>query len=117
MKNVKKILSVMMFLSAVFLLCGQDNKAEAYEKYVGTFNDGYSAYVLTETISSSAGSCSCTVKATNGRNSTYIDYQFYWNHSYWSYQSSEGYGGEVTSSTPVTKNILHCIMPGALIRS
>lgn len=103
---VRKIFSVMI-LAAALIFVG-NNQAEAREVYVGSYSDGSSVYLLTETIQKLGApfDCNCTVRA--GRD--YLDYTFGGNDNQddmatW-YRNSEGYsGGVFTSNSPVAKAI------------
>lgn len=106
---MKKFLST-MFLAVALVFVG--SQAEAREVYVGTYSDGATVYLLTETIQSksfrSGTGWACTVRA--GRD--YLDYSFYLDgqQRYWLYENSEGYSGKVyDGSSPVAAAILNYI--------
>ena len=65
---------------AMIIVGGQNSKAEAYDHYVGTYNNGLKAYLVTETILSfdtgDTFGYTCTVKAVNSSGSvSYINYE------------------------------------------
>ena len=108
---MKKIFSV-MFLAAILIFVG-NNQAEAREVYVGSYSDGSSVYLLTDTVNRKPGGAdyiyTCRVRA--GRD--YLNYEF-WLARYdsrtvdWVYKNSEGYSGKVyDGSSPVAASILN----------
>ena len=103
---MKKIFSVML-LAAVLILVG-NNQAEAREVYVGSYSDGSSVYLITESVryraAGRAGAYDCRVRA--GRD--YLNYKFWAEDKGWVYENSEGYSGSVYSgSSPVAAAILN----------
>ena len=110
---MKKLLSVML-LAAVLIFVG-NNQAEAREVYVGSYSDGSSVYLLTESVSKSPGGVSggnvynCRVRA--GRD--YLSYEFWLGRTGsrtvdWAYKNSEGYSGlAYDGSSPVAAAILN----------
>lgn len=72
---MKKILATMLLAVALVFVVGQNNQAEAYQVYVGRYQDnGAEAYLLTETLSGVRSNFSCTVVTNYGE---YIRYNFY----------------------------------------
>ena len=109
-----------MFLAvALIFVVGQSNQAEAYDHYVGTWRSGYDAYLMTETVRSqvvnNAQNYWCTVKAVRGSSVMYIDYNFYWTHSEWRFNNSDGVNNAVRTATSIEKNIMRFIAPNARI--
>ena len=109
---MRKVFFAMLLAITLILIGGQNNQAEASEVYVGSYSDGTSVYLLTETIQkrawAHAGGYSCTVRA--GRD--YLDYTFWYpgGYSNWQYENSEGYKGYVyDGSSPVAAAILNYI--------
>ena len=97
----------------------QNNRAEAYDQYVGTWRSGYDAYLMTETVRSqvvnNAQNYWCTVKAVRGYSVMYIDYNFYWTHSECRFHNSDGVNNAVRTATSIEKNIMRFIAPNARI--
>ena len=102
---IRKI-SLMMLLAVAILITGaQANRAEAYEQYVGTYSDGTSAYLLTQSVNIQSRrpyTFTCTVRYTGN----YLYYSFFPVNGSPYYRNSEGYeayvfGGE----SPVAANI------------
>ena len=105
---MKKVFSLMI-LAAVLILVG-NNQAEAGEVYVGNYSDGTRVYLLTDTVQKKSwlrsSGYECTVRA--GRD--YLNYTFWKDYrvSYWDYENSEGYKGQVyDGSSPVAAAILN----------
>ena len=101
---MKKIVSVMFLTFAIIFA---SNQVEAREVYVGSYSDGSSVYLLTETVryhAAGAGAWDCTVRA----GCDYLNYQFWAEETYWEYRNSEGYHGFVyDGSSPVAAAILN----------
>ena len=106
---LKKMLSVML-LAAVLIFIG-NSQVEAREVYVGSYSDGSSVYLLTETVQRRAwahsGGFTCRVRA--GRD--YLDYTFWGSSRYgYQYENSEGYEGYVNNGTsPVADAIFNYV--------
>ena len=110
---MKKLLSVML-LAAVLIFVG-NNQAEAREVYVGSYSDGSSVYLLTDTVNRKPGGAdyiyTCRVRA--GRD--YLSYEFWLGRTGsrtvdWAYKNSEGYSGlAYDGSSPVAAAILNYI--------
>jgi len=108
---MKKVLSVMLLAVAIIFV--GNSQVEAREVYVGSYSDGSSVYLLTETVKKEmwahTGGYSCQVRA--GRD--YLEYTFWidsGDHSTWRYENSEGYEGRVyDGSSPVAAAILNYI--------
>lgn len=96
---MKKILSVMLLAAVLIIVGGQNNQAEAREVYMGSYSDGTSVYLLTETVAYLGRGIDCTVRA--GRD--YLKYSFSLSGDY---SNSEGYRGNIyDGSSPVARNI------------
>ena len=101
----KKFFAVML-LAVTLMLIG-NNQSEAREVYVGSYSDGSSVYLLTESVQKRVWARSvgftCTVRA--GRD--YLDYTFWGNDTQgYQYENSEGYEGRVYNGTsPVADEI------------
>ena len=105
---MKKFLSVMILAVALLFVGGQDNTAEAYEVYMGSYSDGTAVYLLTESIQQVGGYrwCGCKVRAGYD----YISYSFYHNFGNPTYENSEGYKGYCfDGSSPVAAAIWNYI--------
>lgn len=79
MEKIKKIIPVMVLLVSIFFVFGQNSKAEATDIYVGTYDDGSKAYLMTETIrelKKDESIYNCTVKAVYN-NSEIINKTFF----------------------------------------
>ena len=102
-----KVVPIMMLLLSMFFVCGQNNKAEAYDIYVGTYDSGLKAYLMTEYINYNGyRTFNCTIKAT-GYMTVYVDYSF-WNYvgeSHFYFKNSQGYSG-IVSPGSVEDNIV-----------
>ena len=89
---------VLLTLLAVFM-CGQEQKVEAAQWYVGTYSDGTDAYLLTDSvyiISRHPYTFRCTV--------------LYGDYNYLDY-SSEGYEGYVfAGQSPVAEHIYRTVV-------
>jgi len=103
---LKKFFSVIL-LATVLIFVG--NNAEAREVYVGSYSDGTSVYLITESVRYRAvggGAWDCRVRA--GRD--YLNYQFWVEDTGWQYRNSEGYHGYAyNGSSPVAAAILNYI--------
>lgn len=93
-----------MLAAAIMFVAVPANSAEASDYYVGTYSDGYNAYLVTESvlIRRQPFSFTCTVKYGPNR----LKYYFYQaeNGSY--YENSEGYHDYVfAGNSPVAENI------------
>ena len=114
---MKKLCGIFFLLMALVLAGSQNNRAEAYDQYVGTWRSGYDAYLMTETIHSgiadNAAFHQCTIKAVKGRSVQYINYEFYWTHSEWRFHNSDGVDNAVRNGTAIERNTLLYIVPGA----
>ena len=106
---MKKFLAAMVLAVTLVFIGSQNNQAEAYDYYVGTWKSGYDAYLMTETIGGSrVDDFTCTVKAVNGRSVMYINYSFYWDayaHA-WRFSNSDGVNNSVNNGTSIEKNIM-----------
>ena len=107
MKNAFLVLS--LFLAII--LCSSQSRVEARDVYVGTYNSGYDAYLMTETVH---GTYYCTIKAVSGGDVLYVDYQFYLIRrpsrtasALWRFKNSQGFDNLVSASTPIENNILN----------
>ena len=117
MEKVKKIVSVVILLMSVFFIFGQNNKAEAYDVYLGDYSSGYHAYLMTDTIvipnvaPADARKISCTVKGVLGDSILYITYNFYKDdYNNWKYYNSQGYSGYIDSSANISRKALYYIL-------
>lgn len=75
---MKKFLTMTAFVLSAFIL--QMPQAAASDYYVGEYNGGWKAYLMTETISIERRDYmdySCRVKAVRGNDIVYIDYSFW----------------------------------------
>lgn len=99
----KKIFSVML-LAAIIFFCGQ-NKAAAYDVYVGTSNTtGRDCYILTESIYwENYYECSATLKMVNPStgNVKFLNYEFMLMKHRINFKNSQGYSGHVNSDVPI----------------
>ena len=116
---MKKFYGILILTVALLVVGSYDNRAEAYDNYMGTWRSGYDAYLMTETIESGIVSNAqhywCTVKAVKGSHVMYIDYEFYWTHSEWRFSNSDGVDNAVKTGTSIEKNIMRFIAPKARI--
>ena len=101
---MKKAITIIMFAVAIILASNQ-NTAEAYEIYCGTFNDGSEVYLITESVSGAREGLDCTVRTVRGRSSSYIHYRFDLSHSGLWYENSHGSSGKVSLNMPTTQRI------------
>ena len=105
---MKKFLSVFV-LSIIFLAA--QNKVEAYEQYVGTYEDGYNCYLLTESVQgSNCWNFNCTVRVAKGSDYIYTYYKFYTSGGVFYVESSQGFSGMVDPyKTPVVYNLANFV--------
>ena len=93
-----------MFLATMILIVGQ-SQSEAREVYVGSYSDGSSVYLLTESVSIRSYSpfrFNCRVRAGYD----YLNYSFYPYNGSPYYRNNEGYSGYVFGgSSPVAAGI------------
>ena len=98
-----------MFLAAIILVVGQ-SQSEAREVYVGSYSDGSSVYLLTETIvikSHSPYQFNCRVR--DGRD--YLNYYFSTRNGSPFYRNNEGYSGYVFGgASPVAASIYRFVV-------
>ena len=77
-------------------------------QYVGTYNSGMKAYIVSGTLKLSSDRNSCNVKIvaedTRG-DSTYLDYRIWREGNSLHFSNSEGYSGLITSNMTVENNI------------
>lgn len=108
----KKIFSVML-LAAIIFFCGQ-NKAAAYDVYVGTSNTtGRDCYILTESIYwENYYECSATLKMVNPStgNVKFLNYEFMVMQHWIDFKNSQGYSGTVNSSVPIENAMWNFIL-------
>mgnify|MGYP003571385969 CR=1 FL=1 len=110
---MKKFLSVMLLALAIVFIGNQVEAAGYGEVYVGSYSDGTSIYLLTDSVQKEVwahtSGYSCKVRA--GRD--HLDYTFWLdagNYRTWRYENSEGYSGNVyDGSSPVAAAILNYI--------
>ena len=100
---MKKFLSVMI-LAAILIFVG-NSQAEARDVYVGSYSDGSSVYLLTETVlikSHNPLRFNCRVRAGYD----YLNYSFYPYNGSPYYRNNEGYSGYVfRGDSPVAASI------------
>ena len=107
---VKRI-AVMMILAVALVFAGsQANQAEARDVYVGSYSDGTSVYLLTQSVnilSYSPYNFTCTVRA----GWDYLDYSFFPYNGSPYYRNSEGYEGYVNGGqSPVASSIYRYVV-------
>ena len=101
---VKRFAIIMTVLVALFVAANQNNVAQAYELYVGTYTDGYDVYLLTETVNGeNARFFKCTVRAKKGNDIAYIDYNFAYGRGFHFKTSTDAtwkdvYGSKIASN-------------------
>ena len=104
---MRKVMLTMLLVVAVIIVGAQNNRAEAYDIYVGTYDSGLKAYLMTEYINYNGyRTFDCTIKAT-GYMTVYVDYSF-WNYageSHFHFKNSQGYSG-IVSPGSVEDNIV-----------
>lgn len=107
---LKKIFATVLLAAVLVIAGGQDNRAEAGERYVGSYSDGTSVYLLTHTVnirSYSPYSFTCSVRAGYD----YLNYSFYPVNGSPYYRNSEGYEGYVNGgASPVAENIYRFVV-------
>ena len=97
---LKKIFSTLLLCLALTLV--GNSQAEAREVYVGSYSDGTSVYLLTDTVAGGPSSFDCKVRAGYD----YIQYSFFMRGSDPYYRNNEGYEGYVYGGqSPVAKSI------------
>jgi len=98
---MKKFFCVML-LATIIIFIGGQNKTFAYDYYVGTYSTGFHAYLMTDTLHFYGNYRWYTVriKASNGRQTVYVDYSFDGAAGRReTFKNSQGYGGVVESGT------------------
>ena len=97
-----KVVPIVMLLLSMFFVCGQNSKAEAYDVYVGTYDSGLKAYVMSETLHfyNNYRSYDITVKAV-GYITVYVDYHIWSNGpgEPFQYKNSQGYSGYIQNGS------------------
>lgn len=105
-----KKLFAAMILAFALVVAGQTSTAQAEEVYVGSYSDGTSVYLLTETVNISSYRpyrFTCTVRT----GSDYLEYSFYPSNGSPYYRNSEGYEGYVNGgASPVASNIYRYVI-------
>ena len=103
------MLALVLAISLVFV-GSQHNQAEAAEYYVGSYSDGTSVYLLTQTVnirSYNPYSFTCRVRA----GWDYLNYSFFPRNGSPYYRNSEGYEGFVHGGqSPVAANIYRYVV-------
>ena len=101
----KKFFSVMI-LAAIIFFCGQNNFAQAKDIYVGTYNSGYEAYLMTETIRTNDSEMYCKIKAVYGGDIIFVNYKFSFGRGIY-YENSQGFSGKCDEyKTPIEWKIV-----------
>ncbi len=94
-----------MFFAAVLIFAFGQTQVEARDVYIGSYSDGSSVYLLTETVvikSYGPLRFNCRVRAGYD----YLNYSFYPYNGSPYYRNSEGYSGFVFGGqSPVAANI------------
>lgn len=107
---IKKFSAILILVLALMISNSQQNSAEAAEVYVGSYSDGTSVMLLTESVhirSRSPYSFTCTIRA--GRD--YLDYSFFPYNGSPYYRNSEGYEGYVHGGqSPVAESIYRYVL-------
>lgn len=120
---MKKIFAI-MFLVGTLILIGQCNSVEAADVYVGTYDSGYDAYLMTESIRGDYnsrfnvyGAYYCTIKAVSGGDVIYVDYSLHnvrretaLQSAAWRFKNSQGFDGVVGAGTPIERTILNYLL-------
>ena len=92
----------MMLTVALIVVGAQTNKAEAYDVYVGTYDSGLKAYVMSETLHfyNNYRSYDITVKAV-GYITVYVNYHIWSNGpgEPFQYKNSQGYSGYIQNGS------------------
>ena len=108
---VRRIFLMALLAMALVFTGAQDNRAEAYAQYVGTYSDGSNAYLLTESISIRSRhpyTFDCTVQYSRGG---YLYYSFYPVNGSPYYRNSEGYSAYVYGGdSPVAASIYRFVV-------
>lgn len=111
MKNlsVLKIFSAVIISAMIF--SAHLNKVEAYEQYVGTYEDGYRCYLLTESVrGTNCWNFNCTVRVAKGADYIFTYYQFWTSNGVFYVKSSQGFQGMVDPyKTPVVYNLANFV--------
>ena len=106
----KKFFVAIMLACAFVIAGGLTLKAEAAEVYVGSYSDGTTVYLLTNTVviqSWRPYRFACKVRAGYD----YLTYNFYPANGSPYYRNSEGYHGYVNSGqSPVASNIYRYVV-------
>lgn len=107
---IKKFSMLMILAVALILSGGFNQKAEAYEVYVGNYSDGSAVYLLTESVyirSYRPYTFNCQVRAGYD----YLNYSFFARNGSPYYRNSEGYEGYVNGgASPVASNIYRYVV-------
>ena len=107
---IKRFSLMMLLAVALLFISSQNNQAEASEVYVGSYSDGTSVYLLTETVnirSRSPYNFTCRVRAGYD----YLSYSFYPYNGSPYYRNSEGYEGYVNGGqSPVASSIYRYVV-------
>lgn len=92
---MNKIFSAAVLAAALFVFAIQSPTAEARDVYCGTYESGYDAYLMTETVRGRYFDyLSCRVKAVYGNDVIYVDYSFEFHEAGTiSFENSQGYSG------------------------
>ena len=106
---MKKILAA-IFLTTIIFVAVQ-NQAEAYEQYVGTYEDGYACYLLTESVTGrDCWNFNCTVRVVKGSDYIYTYYNFWTSGGVFYVKSSQGFQAMVDPyKTPVVYNLANFV--------
>ena len=96
---MKKFFVTVFVAFAVIVSCGQGNRAEAYDYYLGDYHTGLKAYVMTETLEfQSSFTFQATVKAVNSSGKVVDSITYYFDGGAGqppTYSNSQGYSGLV----------------------
>ena len=108
---MKKSFSIVAFIVALIFAGCMNNLAEARDPgiYVGTFKDGYNAYVMLSLTAGYRNDFKTAVLASKGNDSFCISYEF-WYSDGWYFSNSQGFRKKVGNQTPIAKNILNCVL-------
>ena len=108
---------IFLALMCFAIIIAQNNHAAAYDQYVGTYEDGYAAYLMTETLVGTDGyNFRCTVKASKYDDYVYIGYTFWLDGAFY-VRSSQGFFGEVDKyKTPVVYNLTRFVQNNFVFR-
>lgn len=110
---MKKFFGVMILVAALVVV-GQVSKVEAAEVYVGSYSDGTSVYLLTQTISKNYYGSRFVFKCSVRAGGDYLSYVFEGDNNMddmaTTYRNSEGYsGGVYGGNSPVARAIYEYI--------